>query len=189
MTEFMARYPDAGRELRPIPRGWFLALGLLVTVLGVFAASNLLVATFASVFMLGVFMIAAGFFQVAHGMALRGWRAFAFWTLSGLLYLLAGAAVFYDPLFAVRLATLWVAVMLWLSGILRLWIGVRDRDLAGAGWIAVSGLVSVAAAVLIGLGWPNNTVWVLGLLLACDLFFQGLTLLLVGFALGDDRQR
>jgi uncharacterized membrane protein HdeD (DUF308 family) len=188
MVQASPSYKAAARNgQRQISRGWFIALGVPVTALGVFAAFNLLMATFASVFMLGVFMLAAGFFQVAHGFALRSWGAFAFWTLSGLLYLLAGAAVFYDPLFAMRLATLWIAVMLWLSGVLRLWIGVRDGELAGAHFVAASGLVSLLAAVLIGFGWPQNSPWVLGLLLACDLLWQGLTLLFVGIALGDGR--
>ena len=54
------------------------------------------------------------------------------------------------------------------------------------GWLALSGLITLAAGLLIALGWPGNSLWILGLLLVFDLIFQGFSLIFLGLAL---RQR
>ena len=53
----------------------------------------------------------------------------------------------------------------------------------GWGWIVAAGLISVLAGLIIAMGWPVNSLWVLGLFLAIDLIFQGWTFIAVGLAL------
>jgi uncharacterized membrane protein HdeD (DUF308 family) len=60
---------------------------------------------------------------------------------------------------------------------------LRSPRASGWGWLLLSGLVSIGVALVLALGWPWNTIWVLGLVLAVDLFLQGFMLLLAGFAL------
>ncbi|WP_448664689.1 HdeD family acid-resistance protein [Sphingomonas sp. CJ20] len=153
-------------------------LGLLLLGLGIAAAANLFLATVAAIYYVGGMMIAAGVLQLVHA---AGTRAWGLWLLGGVLYLLAGVAVFLDPLFAAAVLTLMLAVSLGLSGIARLVFGVRSW-LPGSGWVAASGIASIAAALVIGSGWPVNAAWVLGMVLAIDLMFQGLALLIVAMA-------
>jgi len=49
--------------------------------------------------------------------------------------------------------------------------------------MVMSGIAGIAAAVIIGLGWPINALWILGLMLAVDLIFQGVALLAIGFSI------
>lgn len=167
----------------PISRAGILALGAALAMLGGLAGANLFVATFASVFALGALMLIGALLQLGHAFAVRSWGPFWFWMLSGLLYFVAAMAVFWDPVFAVRMLTLLVASSLALSGLLRLWIGARDRQLEGPGWIAASGVISLLFGLGIVLTWPASSAWVLGLFLACDLLFQGLALLAMGTAM------
>ena len=53
------------------------------------------------------------------------------------------------------------------------------------GWafILLSGIVTMLAGFIIALGWPINSLWILGLFLAIDLLFQGWTLIAFGLAL------
>lgn len=162
--------------------GWFVALGIALIALGLLASADLFAATVATAYYVGILMFAGGVLQLTHAFASRGWGNVLFWLLSGLLYLLAGVSVFLDPLFAASFFTLMLAVFLGLSGLFRLWVGFGAR-LSGRGWIIASGLASIAAAVVIAIGWPVNGLWVLGLILAIDLTFQGAALLFTGLTL------
>jgi uncharacterized membrane protein HdeD (DUF308 family) len=158
---------------------WFAGLGAALILLGICASANLFLATVATIYYVGALMLFGGILQILHAAGTRKW---GIWLLGGVLYLLAGIAMFNDPLFAAAFLTLLLAVSLGLSGVARLWFGMRI-DLAGRGWLIASGVASIAAAVLIGIGWPVNAVWILGLVLAVDLMFQGVALLGTGLAM------
>lgn len=161
---------------------WFIALGALLTALGAIAALNLVLATVATMFLVAAMMFAGGIAQIVHATGLRRRGAILAWLLAGILYLLAGAALMYDPLFAAAMLTLLLAAFLGASGLVRAGFALVTRP-AGWGWLLGSGVLSMAAAAVIAMGWPVDTLWVLGLLLAVDLLVQGISLMFVGFAL------
>lgn len=161
---------------------WFVALGAMLTALGAIAALNLVLATVATTFLVAAMMFAGGIAQIVHAAGLRRRASVLAWLLAGILYLLAGAALIYDPLFAAAMLTLLLAAFLGASGLVRAAFAVVERP-AGWGWLVASGVLSMAAAAVIAMGWPVDTVWVLGLLLAVDLLVQGISVMFVGFAL------
>ena len=162
--------------------GWFVGIGVVLALLGPFASANLLLAAIAATYIVGAAMFAGGILMLVSAFRVRRWAWAAFWALSGLLYLAAAVTVLYDPLFAARLIVLMLVISMGASGLVRITLALRGRT-HGWGWMLASGLISVAAAVLIALGWPTDAIWVLGFILAVDLFFQGITLMGIGFAL------
>jgi len=162
--------------------GWIITLGAALTLLGCVASANLFLATLAATYVVGAMMFAAAILQIAHGLAVRRWAWASFWLLSGLLYTATAMAILYDPLFSARLLTLFLCVTLGASAALRLSIAFGSRG-AGWTWMFASGLASLGAAAVIAIGWPANTLWLLGLVLAVDLLIQGITLMLVGLAM------
>lgn len=162
--------------------GWFVALGALLLILGFIAAGNLLVATVASVWFVGMMMLAAGIIEVVHAFGVKSWGRFFFWLLSGLFYALAGLLVFYNPILAAGVLTVFLAASLIVSGLLRIWVAFSHK-VAGWGWVAFGGLITVLAGLVIMAGWPVNSLWVLGIFLAIDLIFQGITFIAFGFGL------
>lgn len=177
------------RADNPPPRKmglWFALAGIALLALGLFGAANLFIAGLAATYSIGVVMLLGGIVQLAHAAALRSWAQSAIWLGAGLLYLGAGLAVFYDPLFAARLLVLLLAASLAASGLFRLAVAAGERA-RGWGWLLLSGSVSIVAALAIGLGWPGNSLWLLGFILAFDLAMQGIALLLVGRALRTTR--
>jgi uncharacterized membrane protein HdeD (DUF308 family) len=46
-----------------------------------------------------------------------------------------------------------------------------------------SGLITLLAGIVLAIGWPFNTLWVLGFVLAIDLTMQGAALVAFGFGL------
>jgi len=178
--------PDAMREAVSETRtkwGWFVALGILLLIFGGIALGNLFIATVASVYLVGTLMLVGGIVEIIHSFGVKTWGGFFWWLLSGLLYAVAGFLAFYNPLLASAVLTFLLAVSLIASGLLRLWIGIRNRHERGWGWIVAGGVVSIIAGLIIASGWPVNSLWVLGLFLSIDLIFQGWTFIAFGLAL------
>jgi uncharacterized membrane protein HdeD (DUF308 family) len=69
---------------------------------------------------------------------------------------------------------------------MRIWSSFQLRPHSGWGWIAASGFVTLLAGIVFVLGWPINTLWLLGMMLAIDLIFQGVSTIALGFALKSD---
>jgi uncharacterized membrane protein HdeD (DUF308 family) len=163
--------------------GWFVALGVLLLACSFIAFGNLFVATVVSVYYVGMLMLIGGIVYLVHAFQVRTWEHILTWTLSGLLYTLAGIFAFLNPILASAVLTLLLAVTLVVAGVLRIWVGRRLKSSRGWGWILFGGIVTVLAGVVVALGWPVNSLWILGLFLAIDLCFQGWTLVAFGFSI------
>jgi uncharacterized membrane protein HdeD (DUF308 family) len=101
-------------------------------------------------------------------------------VLSGGLYAAAGLFAFINPLLASSILTILMAIALIVAGAFRIWVGFRLSPLGGWGWIVIGGLVTLIAGLVIAAGWPVNSLWILGLVLAVDLVMQGLALIAFG---------
>jgi uncharacterized membrane protein HdeD (DUF308 family) len=118
-----------------------------------------------------------------HAFQVRTWEHILTWVLSGLLYTIAGICAFANPVLTSTVLTLLLAVTLVVAGVLRIWVGRRLKSSRGWGWILFGGIVTVLAGVVIVIGWPVNSLWILGMFLAIDLFFQGWTLVAFGLSI------
>jgi uncharacterized membrane protein HdeD (DUF308 family) len=162
--------------------GWFLALGILMLIFGIVAFLNLFLATVASVFYIGAMMFVGGAFQLVHSFQVKGWSEAIYWGLSGLLYTIAGILAFWNPALTAVILTLFMAVALVIAGAVRTWVGFRMRPMRGSGWVIFGGIVTIIAGVIIAIGWPVNSLWILGLFLAVDLTLQGWAMIAVAMA-------
>jgi len=176
-----------GMNTPPISRlherwGWFLGLGLLLIVFGVIAFANLFAATVASVFYIGMLMLIGGIAHLVHAFQVKGWEHALYWGLSGLLYTLACLLAFWTPALTAVVLTLLMAMALVVAGIFRIWIGIRLRPQRGSGWIVLAGVVTAVAGLIIALGWPVNSLLILGIFLAADLVMQGSAMLALALA-------
>ncbi|CDZ40784.1 HdeD family acid-resistance protein [Neorhizobium galegae] len=162
--------------------GWFLALGILLLLFGVLALANLFVATVASVFYIGMMMLTGGVAYLVHAFQVKGWDHILFWAASGILYTIAGLLAFWNPALTAVIVTFFMAVALIVAGIFRLWVGFRMRPMRGSGWVIFGGAITALAGLVIALGWPVNSLWILGLFLAIDLTMQGWALVAVALA-------
>jgi uncharacterized membrane protein HdeD (DUF308 family) len=170
-----------GLDTPPVSRvqerwGWFLGLGILLLAFGFIAFANLFAATVASVFYIGMLMLIGGIAHLVHAFQVKAWEHALYWGLSGLLYTIAGLLAFWNPALTAVVLTLLMAVALMVAGIFRIWVGLRLRPLRGAVWILVGGIVTALAGLIIALGWPVNSLLVLGVFLAVDLMFQGVAM-------------
>ncbi|MBY5404092.1 HdeD family acid-resistance protein [Rhizobium leguminosarum] len=158
---------------------WFAGLGVLLLVCGLIALGNLMLATVVSVYYVGMLMLFGGVIYLVHAFQVRGWDHVLFWMLSGLLYVLA---TFVNPILTSAALTLFLSLALVIAGVFRTWVGMRMKPVKGWRWIVASGVITALAGFVIALGWPVNSLWILGLFLAADLIVQGSTM--IAFGLG-----
>ena len=152
--------------------GWFLALGLLALVAGFAALAIEGFATLVSVVTIGVLVGIVGVVEIVLGFRARGWGQALYWEVSGLLYLAVGVFAWAEPVQASVWLTLLLGAGLLATGVVRLVSGFQHHDRM-RGPLILSGLVTGLLGLVIVLGWPSNSLFVLGLLLGIELIFTG----------------
>lgn len=167
--------------------GWFVVLGAAFILLGFVALGHVLASTFVTVLWVGALILVGGVVQVIHAFRVKGWGRFFYWVLAGLLYVVAGGLIMYNPLLGAGVLTLFIGVALAVEGVFRVVAGIGARPGQGWGWIVVSGLVTLLLGLIIIARWPVNSVYILGLFLGIDLIVNGVGTLFFGLSLRDKK--
>jgi len=126
-----------------------------------------------SVYTIGFMMILAGGAEIAMGFGSATWGRIILWMIGGLLYIAAGAVAIAQPVAAASFITLFLGAGLLATGVVRLILAFRLPANSGRPIVIFSSFTTIALGLIIVAGWPNNSVFVLGLLLGIDLVFYG----------------
>jgi len=177
----MSVFNDSG-TIRKYSR-WLIVLGLLNIALGFVALVFVGLTTLISIKALGFIFIFSGISEIALGFQMRKDKnsSLALHLLLGLLSVVVGFFVLRDPLVNAAGLTLFIALLLWVSGVFRVFDGLFDRQ-KGWFWVFVSGLISIFLGTLIFNQWPESTFWVIGVFVGCDIISTGTMLLSLGMA-------
>src|SRR3974390_2927426 len=122
MTNASILNPQASSDTAPLRAGsgWIVALGVVYVIAGFFALGSMMLATVASVFVVGIMMVIAGVAEVINAFQIQSWGKFLLWLLLGILYIVAGFVTFENPLLAAAVLTLVLGVALLASGVMRI---------------------------------------------------------------------
>ncbi|GHE71087.1 hypothetical protein GCM10019059_33560 [Camelimonas fluminis] len=162
--------------------GWLLALGLLMSALGVIGFVMLPWLTLVTVWWIGALLLVGGGAQVVDAFSEKNWGPFALHLLIAVLYMVAGAIVIWNPVLGALTLTLMVAVALMVIGVLRCIMAFQVRP-AGNWWLLLlSGLLSIVLGVMIYGQWPASGIWVLGLFFAIELLSEGIAFIALALA-------
>jgi uncharacterized membrane protein HdeD (DUF308 family) len=174
-----------GADMAPLRAkwGWILALGIVYVIAGLIALGSVVMATVASVLIVGVMMIVAGFAEIINAFQLKGWGKFLLWVLLGALYIVAGFFTFENPLLAAAVLTLLLGASLVASGILRIVLAFSMKREQPWVWLLLSSIVTLLLGLLILAHWPVSSVYVLGIFLGIDLVFAGTGWIAISLAL------
>ena len=162
--------------------GWLVALGVLMIIAGLIALMSVLMATVVSVLLVGIMMIASGIVEIVHGFQMRRWGRFFLWILIGLLYVIGGFFVVWNPLLASAALTLVLGVFLVFAGVARIFLAMQMRSSTPWGWVLASGIITLLLGAVIILHWPVSSLYVLGIFLGVDLVIAGASWLGAGLA-------
>ena len=160
--------------------GWFVAMGVLSVALGALALGMVVHATITTVYVIALFMVIAGGSEIVVGLNSKDWGHFFLWVLAGLFYVVAAAFAFAQPYHAAVILTLLLGAAMLTAGLIRIYIGTHMQSHART-MVIVGGAVTAIVGLFIILGWPTNSIVILGTLLGVDLLFTGIVW--VGFGL------
>lgn len=152
--------------------GWFLALGVLLLLLGLGIVSSSFYATLFSVFLFGIFLMSAGIVQIIQGFLAHKWSGLFLSLLLGALYLITGFLCATRPAIAAVSLTLWIAAFCFIAGLFRMLTALLLR-FDQWGWVFFNGLVTFILGALIYSDWPVSGLWVIGLFIGVDLILAG----------------
>jgi uncharacterized membrane protein HdeD (DUF308 family) len=167
---------------------WFVALGIVLIVLGVAAWLDVVSVTLATTIVIGASLLVGGVFQLIHAFMTRAWRGFIFGLLSGLFYVAGGLLIINEPAHGAVVVTLVLVALITAGGIIRVLLALRHREVRAWGLVLVSGLVSVVVGCLLYANLPWSGLWVLGTLISVELLVQGGGWLYFGIALRSIRR-
>ncbi len=161
---------------------WFALLGIVLIAGGTFMLGNLAAATIVSTIFIGAAVLVLGAFQIVKAFNTPTWGGALMSGALGALYALAGFLLWVNPLAGAISLTLVLAALLVASGFVRLWLAYEHWHVMG-GLLTLSGVIAILAGLVIFFGWPATGLWVLGLMLAIDVLFQGFAWLMFGFTI------
>jgi uncharacterized membrane protein HdeD (DUF308 family) len=163
--------------------GWIVALGIVYVIAGFIALGSIVMATVASVLIVGIMMIVAGVAEIINAFQCKGWGRFLVWVLLGALYIVAGFVAFENPLLAAAVLTLLLGASLVASGIVRIFLAFSMKREQPWIWVLLSSVITLLLGLSILAHWPISSVYVLGIFLGIDLVMAGAGWIGLGLAL------
>jgi len=159
--------------------GWFLFLGISLTLLGVACILFDVTATFTSVLVFGWLLLIGGVVQLIQAFGTGNWGGFFLNLLSALLRGVTGYLLVRYPITGAAGLTLVLGSFFIVGGLFRA-IGSAMAKFPRWGWALFSGIVSVVLGGMILWSMPVSSIWFIGFAIGVDLIFDGTAVL--GFA-------
>jgi len=159
--------------------GWFLALGILLMIIGAICIVGDVTATFATVLVFGWLLLISGTVALVHAFRTMTWSGFFLSLLSALFRGFTGYLLIRYPLAGAASLTLLLASFFVVGGVFRA-IGAGMMKFPRWGWSVFSGLVSLVLGVMLLTQLPVSSIWFIGFAIGVDLIVDGASL--IGFA-------
>ena len=161
--------------------GWILALGFLQVVLGFIALTFVGLTTLVSVVYLGALFLVSGGAELVVGFQKRKDGHLGAHLFFGVLYIVGGALIMWNPVGNALFLTIMLAMMLLISGIVSVIGSIMERGPQWA-WFAFLGAVSVFLGFSILQTPLESSIWLIGTFVGVDMLFKGFTLLNLAWA-------
>jgi uncharacterized membrane protein HdeD (DUF308 family) len=153
---------------------WFLALGIILIILGTIALGRSIFVTLASMVFLGWILIIGGVVEAGQAFWQRQWGGFFLHLLGGVLYAIVGFMIVANPQTGAMALTLLIALFFLIAGSFRI-IGSLTMRFPEWRWVLLNGVVTFLLGLLIWKQWPSSALWVIGLFIGIDLILTGVS--------------
>ncbi|WP_127598417.1 HdeD family acid-resistance protein [Nitratireductor alexandrii] len=183
MSETKTHGATAGRSWL-----WMAVFAVISLIGGVMALFNPFAATMAATLLAGWTFALVGILQIVQSFQDKGWGGFVWALLFGILTLVVGLSLIFNPLAGMVSLTLLVAVLFLVMGAIKLMYAFSLRPLSGWGWVLASGLLALALGIMILADFPASAAAILGILLGVELVSNGILFLFVALGLRRLRQ-
>lgn len=159
--------------------GWFLALGILLMIIGAVCIVGDVTATFATVLVFGWLLLISGIVALVQAFRTMNWPGFFLYLLSAVFRGFTGYLLIRYPLAGATSLTLILVSFFVVGGIFRA-IGAGMMKFPRWGWSVFSGVVSVVLGITLLVQLPVSSIWFIGFAIGVDLIVDGASL--IGFA-------
>jgi uncharacterized membrane protein HdeD (DUF308 family) len=162
--------------------GWYLALGILMILVGLYAIYAEGLATLTAVIALGFVLLIAGIGQIVAAFMVRGAGHVILLLLVGFLDIIVGIELLQHPALGALFITLLLAALFLFGGIFRL-VSALWLQFPNYGWVAGSGAISIILGILLWAQWPVSAFWFIGFAVGLNFIFAGIAWLSLGLKL------
>lgn len=165
--------------------GWSISLGILMVIAGIFAISLPLATGLGVTIWLGWILNFVGVTELVYAWQSRDEDrvSFILKLAVGLLYLGGGIFLLVNPMKGAMTLTLMLATFLLFEGIFEMMLAFKLRSLSPSwGWVLGHAAVTLLLAGMIWSGFPNNSAWVIGLLVGINIISSGISRIMLSLA-------
>lgn len=159
-------------------RTLWLVVGIISILGGIFAFFNPLSATFAAEQLAGFTFLLVGILQFIALFRAHSTTGKVLAAIGGVLGVLIGIELLQNPLQGILTLTMVVAILFMATGIVRVVVAFGLRKTVAFIPLLISGLISIALAIMIFSGYPQSATYMLGVLLAVELISNGISLIM-----------
>jgi uncharacterized membrane protein HdeD (DUF308 family) len=156
--------------------GWFMVLGILLSILGAVCVVFDVSATFATVLVFGWLLMIGGVFSLVHAFQTRSWSGSLLFLLSALFRGFVGYLLIRYPISGAISLTLVLASLFVVGGLFRA-IGAAMTQFPRWGWSFAAGIISLALGVMLLWQMPVSSIWFMGFAIGIDLFVDGIAII------------
>jgi uncharacterized membrane protein HdeD (DUF308 family) len=162
--------------------GWLLALGLVLILFGGLILTTplgVVTASLTTEIWIAAALVAAGVFQLMHGMKAGDWSHASWQMLGGIVSIVGGVLIFVYPTLGLLSLTMIIAITLVAQGVTSLLVSGGVAEWSGRRWLILSAVISIVAGLLILFDLPSSAGWTLGTIVGAALLLQGVSLSLL----------
>ena len=132
---------------------------------------------------IAVFMLVGGSFWAIH--TYQSARKSVMDWLKPLILIAVAGLMLVSPDQSIAALGLFIAFYLMMDAFSSFAMAQAQYPVKGWGWMLTNGIMSVLLALIFLFGWPLTSFWLVGLFVAISLLFDGLALVIVGWAMKD----
>lgn len=161
----------------------FLVQGVIMALLGLLAMAMPPISTLAVEILIGWLFLIGGIVRATTLFRAKHLPGYGWSMLAAILAIVLGLVLIANPFQGTITLTMVLMALFLIEGVSAIFAALNFRDhSANWGWVLFSGLVDLVLVYLIWQGWPGTAAWAIGLLAGVNLFFTGLSLVMLALA-------
>lgn len=161
----------------------FLVQGAFMIALGTLAVALPVVTTLAVEILIGCLFVVGGVWRAMSLARLSRMPGFGWSLAMAIVAIVLGAMLVARPLAGILTLTMLLITYLVLEAIGKILFALDLRKHShNWSWVLATGILDLFLAALIYAGWPSTAAWALGLLVGINMFFFGVSLVMISLA-------
>ena len=159
---------------------WVTVWGVLLIIVGIIAIMQPAVAALSFSMVLAWIFVFAGVIEGVYAFHQRGESGYLWKMLAAVATLALGVIMLSNPIASIATLALVIGAFVFASGISSVMLGMSLKGQPGRGWVLFDGALSIVLAVLIAMGWPQNSIAFIGILVGICLISGGVWRIVLG---------